>query len=224
MKRSEINRALAHAVAFFKERQFPLPPWAYWSPDQWRGQGDVVAEIVACGLGWDVTDFGSGDFGSVGLTNFNLRNGILNQTRKAYCEKILIVEEDQVTPWHTHQLKLEDIINRGGGNLVIELYQGDDAFQFTDKPVTVRIDSIARTVPAGGKVVLKPGESIFLEPGVFHKFYGERGAGTVLVGEVSSVNDDMTDNIFVENQPRFPQIEEDEAPLYLLVGDYEKFV
>ena len=224
MKRSEINRTLAQAIAFFRARRFLLPPWAYWSPDQWRGQGEVVAEIVACGLGWDVTDFGSGDFERVGLSNFNLRNGIVNKTRKAYCEKILIVEENQVTPLHTHRLKLEDIINRGGGNLVIELYLGDSEFQLTDSPVTVCIDSIARTVPAGGKVVLTPGESIFLVPGVFHKFYGESGTDTVLVGEVSSVNDDQTDNLFLDNQPRFPQIEEDEEPSYLLVGDYPKYV
>ncbi|MBP8972243.1 MAG: D-lyxose/D-mannose family sugar isomerase [Anaerolineae bacterium] len=224
MKRSEINRAIAHAIAFLQARQFPLPPWAYWSPDQWRGKGDEVAEIVACGLGWDITDFGSGDFERVGLTNFNLRNGIVHKTRKAYCEKVLIVEENQVTPLHTHRLKLEDIINRGGGNLVIELFLGDGDFRLTDKPVTVRIDSIARTVPASGKVVLTPGESIFLEPGVFHKFYGEAGAGTVLVGEVSSVNDDQTDNVFYEDQPRFPQIIEDEEPSYLLVNDYKKYV
>jgi D-lyxose ketol-isomerase len=224
VKRSEINRAIAQAISFLEARQFLLPPWAYWSPQQWREHASVVDEIVACGLGWDITDFGSGDFQRVGLANFNLRNGILNKTRKAYCEKILIVEENQVTPLHTHRLKLEDIINRGGGNLVIELFQGDGEFQLTDSPVTVCIDSIARTAPAGGKVVLTPGESIFLEPGVFHKFYGEAGAGTVLVGEVSSVNDDQTDNVFYDNQPRFPQIIADEEPTYLLVNDYKQYL
>jgi D-lyxose ketol-isomerase len=129
-----------------------------------------------------------------------------------------------VTPLHTHRSKVEDIINRGGGNLVIELTQGNEDLSLTDQTVTVKIDSVERTVPAGGRVVLHPGESICLEPGLFHKFYGEAGAGWVLVGEVSTVNDDTTDNVFVDGSPRFPTIVEDEEPTYLLVNDYAKYL
>ena len=224
MKRSEINRNLADAKAFFEKMQFALPAWAFRSPQAWQGIRAEAAEIVACGLGWDITDFGSGDFEKVGLINFNLRNGIPGQGPKVYCEKILIVKEDQVTPLHTHRSKVEDIINRGGGNLVLELIQGDDQDRLTDAEVTVKIDSIARSVPAGGRVVLQPGESICLEPGLFHKFYGEAGHGWALVGEVSTVNDDTIDNVFVDGSPRFPQIVEDEEPLYLLVNDYERYL
>jgi D-lyxose ketol-isomerase len=223
MKRSEINRNLAQAREFFAEMKFVLPAWAFRSPDEWQGKRAEAAEIVACGLGWDITDFGSGDFEKIGLINFNLRNGIPNKTRKTYCEKILIVKENQVTPLHTHRSKVEDIINRGGGNLVIELTQGDEGLSLTGQTATVKIDSIARSVPAGGKVVLQPGESICLEPGLFHEFYGEEGSGWVLVGEVSTVNDDTTDNVFVDGSPRFPTIVEDEEPLYLLVNDYAKY-
>jgi D-lyxose isomerase len=42
----------------------------------------------------------------------------------------------------------------------------------------------------------------------------------VLVGEVSTVNDDSTDNRFFEPVGRFPEIIEDVAPRHLLVGDY----
>ncbi len=224
MKRSEINRTLEEAKVFFAEMKFALPAWAFRSPAEWRGKAAEAAEIVKVGLGWDVTDFGSGAFDEVGLTNFNLRNGIPGQGPKVYCEKLLLVKENQVTPLHTHRSKVEDIINRGGGNLVIELIQGDDALNLTDKPVTVKIDSIERTVPAGGTVILTPGESICLVPGVFHKFYGEEGAGWVLVGEVSTVNDDTKDNVFVDGSPRFPMIEEDEAPTWLLVNDYGKYL
>ena len=224
MKRSEINRNLEAAMAFFQETKFALPAWALRSPEEWRGKDAESAEIVACGLGWDITDFGSGDFERVGLINFNLRNGIPNRSRKIYCEKILIVKENQVTPMHTHRSKVEDIINRGGGNLVIDLIQGDDQLNLTDHMISVKVDSIERTVPAGGKVVLRPGESICLEPGLFHKFYGEEGAGRVLVGEVSTVNDDTTDNVFVDGSPRFPTIVEDEEPVYLLVNDYAKYL
>lgn len=224
VKRSEINRELTRTIAFFKDMQFALPAWALWSPEDWRQTREDVAEIVACGLGWDITDFGSGDFQRVGLINFNLRNGIVNQTAKTYCEKIIVVQENQITPLHTHHVKLEDIINRGGGNLVIKLQGSDPNLLLNTRPVTVRIDSIPRTVASGGTVVLKPGESIFLEPGVFHEFWGEPGAGLVLVGEVSTVNDDSADNVFVGGNPRFPQIEEDEAPFHLLVNDYARFL
>lgn len=223
MRRSDINKQLKRSVKFFKSRGFHLPAWATWSPDQWRGRAQAAREIVECRLGWDITDFGSNDFDRIGLINFNLRNGVPGAARKAYCEKIIIVGEQQVTPLHTHRQKREDIINRGGGDLVLELRNSQD-FTINDEPVTAVIDGFARQVPAGGKVVLKPGESIFLEPGTFHLFYGRRGGSRVLVGEVSSVNDDETDNLFAEGNPRFPSIEEDEAPLFLLVNDYARYL
>ena len=43
-----------------------------------------------------------------------------------------------------------------------------------------------------------------------------------MIGEVSTVNDDNTDNIFREPIGRFSDIEEDEAPRHLLVSDYDK--
>ncbi len=70
-------------------------------------------------------------------------------------------------------------------------------------------------------VRLTPGESITLYQGLYHKFYGEPGKGKVLVGEVSAVNDDHTDNRFHPEVGRFPEIEEDEAPAYLLTKDYK---
>ena len=73
-------------------------------------------------------------------------------------------------------------------------------------------------------MILLPGESITLEQGMYHRFYGQPGKGKVLVGEVSSVNDDSADNCFFETIGRFPTIVEDEAPLYLLVNDYSTFL
>ena len=224
MKRSEINQIINDTLVFFRKMSFWLPGWAFWPPQEWRGKQELAQEIVECGLGWDITDFGSGNFEEIGLILFNLRNGVMNKTRKTYCEKIIVVNEKQVTPLHTHFIKFEDIIVRGGGNLVLELYQGDENFKPTGLPVTVKIDGIPRTLPAGGKVVLTPGESIFLEPGMLHLFYGEAGKGRVLVGEVSAVNDDSTDNYFVVDGPRFPKIEEDVEPEYLLVNDYRRYL
>ncbi|MGD9557157.1 MAG: D-lyxose/D-mannose family sugar isomerase, partial [Mangrovibacterium sp.] len=119
---------------------------------------------------------------------------------------------------------MEDIINRGGGNLVIELYNSTPDSKLDSTPVTFRKDGLAKTVDAGGKVVLSPGESICLEQGMYHRFYGEPGTGKVLVGEVSAVNDDASDNCFYEPVGRFPVIEEDEEPLHWLVSDYSNFL
>jgi D-lyxose ketol-isomerase len=223
MKRSEINSLIRDADAFLKKRQFCLPPFAYWTPDTWTTRGEVVREIVDRRLGWDVTDFGQGDYHRIGLCVFTLRNGSPQLRQgKPYAEKVLIVDVDQVTPLHFHWVKTEDIINRGGGRLVVQLYNATPDEGLADSPVAVNTDGVARTVNAGDTVVLGPGESITLPPRCYHKFWA--ADSRVLVGEVSSVNDDNVDNRFYEPAGRFPQIEEDESPLHLLVGDYERYV
>lgn len=224
MKRSEINRIITHAKEFCKSMNFALPPFVYWTPEDWARKGAECAEIVDTQLGWDITDFGSGDFYKIGLMLITIRNGSLTDAKyqKPYAEKIMIVREGQVTPMHYHYQKQEDIINRGGGNLVIRLYNrtGDD--ELADTPVTVSVDGVQRTLPAGGLLTLKNGESICMHQGLYHSFWGEEGAGTVLVGEVSRVNDDHTDNHFHDDVGRFPVIEEDEAPIHLLSIEYPK--
>lgn len=224
MKRSEINQILKRAKAFMAEKQFKLPPWSNWSVADWKANKEEAREVVENMLGWDITDFGSGDFYQRGLFLFTLRNGKFNVDKKPYAEKIMIVAENQETPMHYHWSKMEDIINRGGGNLVIDLYNTTPYNKLDTTPVNFRKDGRKGTVEAGGKVVLTPGESICLEPGMYHRFYGELGKGEVLVGEVSMVNDDSADNCFYEPIGRFPEIEEDEEPLHLLVSDYSKFV
>ena len=206
------------------EKQFVLPPWSKWDVKDWIKNKIESEEIIRNMLGWDITDFGSGDFYKRGLFLFTIRNGKFNVDKKPYAEKIMIVEENQETPMHFHWAKMEDIINRGGGNLVIELYNATSENKLDTTPVHFKTDGITRTVKAGGKVILTPGESICLEPGMYHRFYGEAGKGKVLVGEVSMVNDDSKDNCFYETVGRFPVIEEDEKPLHLLVCDYSKFI
>ena len=76
----------------------------------------------------------------------------------------MMVRESQVTPYHYHWNKREDIINRGGGNLVIELYLADQGNKFLQKDFSITTDGIRRAVDPGSKVVLTPGESICLEP------------------------------------------------------------
>jgi D-lyxose ketol-isomerase len=223
MKRSEINQLIKLSKEFFNQMNFKLPPWAFWKPDDWKGKYETCSEIADNMLGWDLTDFGSGDFHRYGLILFTIRNGNIRKDKKPYAEKIMIVEEMQETPTHFHWSKMEDIINRGGGNLVIELWNSSPEEELSNEPFTVKTDGVLRKLLPGDKIILSPGESICLTQGLYHRFYGEAGKGKVLVGEVSAVNDDNTDNRFNPLVGRFPEIEEDEAPLHLLVSDYHKY-
>lgn len=227
MKRSQINQTMRDALAFCRQRQFLLPPFAYWTPDDWRSRGPDCRLIVRQQLGWDITDFGSGDFDRVGLFLFTIRNGtpadLADSAGKTYAEKLLIVQENQVTPMHFHGKKMEDIINRGGGELVCQLWNATDDERPADTEVTVICDGVERRVPGGSTINLRPGESVTLPARLYHTFWAAAGRGTVLGGEVSKVNDDHTDNHFHPPAGRFPDIEEDEPPLHLLTGDYRRY-
>ena len=222
MKRSEINAIMRDASDFIRRRGFYLPPFANWTPADWASKADSAREIVESQMGWDITDFGHGNYEKDGLFLFTVRNGspenIKTMSGKLYCEKIMIVDVNQRTPMHFHWTKVEDIINRGGGKLVIKLFNSTSDERLADTDVTVSIDGLRHTLKAGDKVVLSPGESITLTSRLYHEFWGAESR--VLVGEVSLVNDDRTDNRFYEPVGRFPEIEEDEPPLHLLVPDY----
>ncbi len=226
MKRSEINAIMAAADEMIRSYGFVLPPFAYWSPDEFKARTDA-RRIAEARMGWDITDYGQGNFDKLGLFLFTLRNGDLADLQRGggmcYAEKLLISRQDQISPMHTHVIKAEDIINRGGATLAIELFGSDDKGQFAaDKGGTVRCDGITRDFGPGEVLMLAPGESVTLMPGDWHAFWGE--GGDVLIGEVSTVNDDLTDNIFREPIGRFSNVEEDVAPTHLLVSDYDTWL
>ena len=220
MKRSEINKILLENIEFIDKMNFKLPKFAYFTPEEWKEKGHEYDEIRENMLGWDVTDYGHGNYRNIGLFLFTIRNGNINKPWKNYAEKLLISDEDQYSPMHFHHNKMEDIINRGGGNLIVEVYNATDDDQLADTDVTVFIDGHSEVVPAGTKIRLTPGESITLPQRQYHAFWAEKGFGKVLIGEVSMVNDDNVDNRFYETQGRFPTIEEDEEPIYLLCNEY----
>lgn len=222
MKRSEINLLLREARDFFAAHKFLLPPFAHWSAEHWRGVGPEAEEIRRAALGWDITDFGLGDFYRKGLILFTVRNGVPGDgASKTYCEKIMMVREEQVTPLHFHFQKMEDIINRGGGKFALRFYRAD-AKEGLDKdsPIDLATDGVARRLRPGQLLVLEPGESVTIPRMVYHDFWAVRSGGPVMAGEVSSVNDDKTDNRFLEAVGRFPKIEEDEPPAFPLCGEY----
>lgn len=220
MKRSELNQIIQEAISFIEGMNFKLPPFAYWTPEQWSTKGKEYSEIKDNMLGWDITDFGSGDYQKIGLLMFTVRNGNLNDPKyvKPYAEKLLISDVGQVTPFHFHWNKMEDIINRGGGDLLVQVYNSTPDGAFSDTDVEIFMDGRHFTVPAGDIIRITPGESISIQCGMYHKFWAEKGK--TLLGEVSKVNDDRVDNRFYEKTGRFPDIEEDEPALFLLGNEY----
>lgn len=223
MKRSELNMIMKNAVEFINEMNFKLPPFAYWTLDDWQSKNNEYIEIKDNMLGWDITDFGSGNYSKIGLLMFTLRNGnIVNSDyKKTYAEKLLIVEEKQITPFHFHWNKMEDIINRGGGNLLVQMYNSSPDEELDNSDVLVSMDGRSFYVKAGSILKVKPGESITLMTRQYHSFWGEEGTGKILLGEVSKVNNDNNDNRFLKPTGRFPKIEEDEKARYLLSNEYE---
>ncbi|MEM6461313.1 MAG: D-lyxose/D-mannose family sugar isomerase [Pseudomonadota bacterium] len=227
MKRSHINDVLKEADDFIRSFGFHLPPFAYLSPTEMKQRRKELDGVIGARLGWDVTDYGEGRFDELGMFLFTVRNGSLDDPQggvgMGYAEKIMISRRDQISPMHRHIVKTEDIINRGGADLAIKMYASDADGNLDEKAdVVVVSDGVAVTLSGGGTLVLKPGASVTLSPGNWHEFWGE--GGDALVGEVSTVNDDMTDNIFHRPIGRFADIEEDAEPVYLLVSDYERWL
>ncbi len=227
MKRSEINEILREGAAFIAQHGFVLPPFAFWAPEDMAAHRPAIGPLLEARLGWDITDYGQGKFADLGLFLFTVRNGRLSDLKAGggmcYAEKIMISRQKQISPMHRHYLKAEDIINRGGATLAIELFGSAEDGSFDESAGgTVYCDGVRRDFSPGEVLHLAPGESVTLMPGDWHAFWGE--GGDVLIGEVSTVNDDETDNWFRDPIGRFPEIEEDEAPQHLLVRDYGRIM
>ena len=209
MKRSAIEAAVAEARAAFAAAGCRLPPFADWGPADWTAAAGSHA--ARAGLGWDVTDYGGGAFDRLGLTLFTLRNGLASELSAGrgfcYAEKLLYSRRDQIAPMHRHVRKVEDIIVRGEGVLALELRPDAGGAPRVRSGARALCDGRWRETGADGMLRLGPGESVTLTPDIWHAFWGE--GGPVVIGEVSSVNDDWADNVFETPVPRFPVIEED---------------
>lgn len=158
---------------------------------------------------WDVTDFGLGKWNRYGLVLINLAE------EPEYCEKLMYARRNMTTPAHTHRRKKEDIICRWGElNLVL----WNDRGLRKGESIALKLNGQVRNIVSGEVLPLKAGERITLVPGVYHEFYPE--SEECIIGEVSTANDDRTDNFFVNpDVGRFPHIDEDEAPLLKLISD-----
>lgn len=225
MKRSKINESIQWAKNLLNEHQMKLPPFGYWTMAEWRANAENIEAIQEVMLGWDVTDFGNNDFDHFGAVLFTLRNGSQKKSKVGtpYAEKLLIIKEGQRLPLHHHACKTEDIINRAGGVLAIKLYNSlKDGSVDYETPVEVDLDGIRYMAAAGEEIHIPTGASITLRPFMYHLFWAKEGMGDLICGEVSSVNDDNTDNFNAEPVSRFTTIEEDEAIVHPLCNEYSK--
>ncbi len=230
LNRARVEASIAVAKEAFSAFMISLPPFAFWTVADWDRAGPEYDEVRNCMLGWDVTDFGSEDFTHIGRVLFTLRNGNLHDSRypKNYAEKLILDPEGQRAPAHFHRSKREDIINRGGGNILVQLTRVDGA----DRPVvggqlSVQVDGCQRVIASGETLRLRPGESLCIPPRTIHQFWGEEGTGHRIGGigytvssEVSSVCDDLEDNYFLAPMTRFPRIVEDAPRLHYLCNEY----
>ena len=105
MKRSQINRIMRDTLDFLQQQHVCRPPFVRWTPEQWAAKGHECDEIRDNMLGWDITDYGQGDFSRIGLLLITTRNGNQKNPQaypKPYAEKVMVVGEEQVTPMHYH--------------------------------------------------------------------------------------------------------------------------
>ncbi|MEA4899009.1 D-lyxose/D-mannose family sugar isomerase [Bacillota bacterium Meth-B3] len=222
MKRSEINAAIIWAKELLQKNNIRLPAYAYWDMQTWMQNKSAIDTISKVMLGWDITDFGTNDFATVGAVLYTVRNGDMSDASVGvpYCEKYIIMKEGQRLPKHYHVFKTEDIINRANGVLAVYLWNTDAGGNQLATDVKVSMDGIEHTFKAGEEILIQPGNSISLAPHIAHIFGPKIGGGDLIVGEVSKVNDDNTDNYFLEPTSRFADIEEDEDLLHPLCNEY----
>jgi D-lyxose ketol-isomerase len=227
MKRSQINRIIEESRQHFADFKCALPKWAFWSPQEWQ-DAEGIGEISKHGLGWIVTDFGTGEFEKFGLVLFVARNGCLHEgapiTSKTYAEKFMLVKSGQTTPYHFHWKKTEDLLNRSGGRLNVQLaWAAPDEKSMTEDTVNVQLDGVTRALKAKEILSLEPGQSIELTPRMCHQFSGHPGDKVVLAGEISSLNDDAVDNCFLGRNVQGPPTEEDEPRKFLLSNEIKEW-
>ncbi|MFP4381073.1 MAG: D-lyxose/D-mannose family sugar isomerase [Candidatus Sumerlaeia bacterium] len=232
MKRSDINNEIQLALDVFEAHRFYLPKWAAWSPENWEHCGPEVAQIKACMLGWSVTDFDRDNFREQGFVTFIERNGIVDEMRefaqrhsvqdKAYGERLGFIQKRQATAMLKHNISTKDIVNRGGGDLVVQIFLStpDDELDEHNRIPTC-INGIAYNIKAGGISRLAPGDGITIHAGVFHKFWAEK-AGCI-VGEIYTSSPKKNEIFLLEPGEWYNRIEEDEDPLFLLNHEYPEF-
>ncbi len=229
MKRSQINREIARAIASARSLGVALPAWAAWSPDKFGNSADGIRKQ---GLGWKVVDFGQGKFDKCGLVILALCCPLLDDTGEpltvgqgdypvtSFSRKFLFVQSGQVEPHHFHRQKArKDVTVIAGGTVRFELAWADGDKALSNRPVKVHVDGIWHELAANGEIFVNPGETISL-PGELSHIIEVVADNDVILLETSTANNDRKDNIFPFIEPVGMPIEEDENPRYQLLDEH----
>lgn len=220
LKRSHVNRIIKDAIDFFESQNISLPEFAYWNGDDWNR--DESALLKQLNPGWEIWD-PDGCFKKVGVCVLDVRKAVCfdDGIQSRVCENYMMVREGQFCPWHYHRKKVEDIRNSGGGVLAVQLAQiTADGKPDTQKPVLVKKNYAVKEMAAGSVVLLHPGDSMILDPMVYHQFWAVEGNGNVVFEEVFEAIEGNDDH-FLDYPPEkhLKQIEEDEPALYPLMSE-----
>ena len=234
MKRSEINSAIARAIANAKKSGVALPIWVDWKPEQFEANADGIRQQM---LGWKVVDFGIGNFDACGLVVLVLTNSLIDSSGEplrepgvtggrsypvtSFARKYLFVQAGQTEPHHFHRQKQRKEVSMiAGGRVRFELAwaDGDDALSSRD--VQVQVDGIWHQLPANGEIFLQAGQTITLPGGLSHIIQVEAGDKDAILLETSTANNDRTDNIFPFITPSSEPIDEDQEVRYQLLDEH----
>ncbi len=237
LKRSVVNQNIRKVRNYMRERGIPLPPFADYSIEDWKNISEEEMEIIDNMLGWDVTDFGMGNFDEYGLVLFVLRNGnvkLAEKYPKTYCEKFFLLKAGQKIPSEYHWYRTEDIINRGTGVFEVTLYNAaKEDFEdhealgkgingiYDTSDVEVVMDGKKLYIPAGGKLRVHPGQSITFTPGMYHQLVALPKYGDCLMFEVSTASDDSIDKRSSAEGKRYNGIEDDAEMEFVTSSDYK---
>ena len=234
MKRSEIDGAIARAIGNAKKFHVALPKWAEWKPSQFDASADGIRHQK---LGWKVVDFGASDFPHCGLVILALCSPIvddagapLTKTQTVgkreypvtgFSRKYLFVQAGQTEPHHFHRQKArKEVTVVAGAPVRFELAWADGDTALSDKDVDVQVDGIWHHLPAGGSIVVNPGETITLPGELSHIISVPEGGEDTIMLETSTANNDSNDNIFPFMTPTSVAVDEDAAARYQLLDEH----
>lgn len=234
MKRSEIDGAIARAIGNAKKFHVALPKWAEWKPSQFDASADGIRHQK---LGWKVVDFGASDFPNCGLVILALCSPLVDDAGAprtkpqtvgkreypvtGFSRKYLFVQAGQTEPHHFHRQKArKEVTVVAGAPVRFELAWADGDTALSEKDVDVQVDGIWHHLPAGGSIVVNPGETITLPGELSHIISVPEGGEDTIMLETSTANNDTKDNIFPFMTPTSVPVDEDSAARYQLLDEH----
>ena len=125
----------------------PLP-LAHWTAEDFAKAAATARYLRDHQMGRDVTDFGCGTFPGAASPSSACATAFRATQQQALCGEALDRRRGTGDADDRHRVKMEDIINRAGGVLMLEFAHADTGGNVTNTPVVVHVDG-ARLGPVG---------------------------------------------------------------------------